>query len=278
MALAQSKPPFLNAAGDYVIQWTVNGVAHELVFERATHIQPELRVRISRDDQTGEYVYQYSVANGVGARQRIHSVTITDARESVVAPGPNGWTGESVPERARVYWIRLTATGKDGIRPGETARGFVIRSPILPGPTTAELRGATEVPRVAPVVPETALRQLRTLLERDYVTATTIGPSIPGFRTAEPELTLAVFLARIKNRFTVPLIRSGHPGAEELLRGLDAAIAAAKNRVFPEEQIKALEELARRPHGEPLVQELNTALLLNLEHARTQRNAERGNG
>ena len=267
VAMAQQTPVSQNAAGDYTIRFVAGGEQKEFTFERATHVLPDVRVQVARATTDGNLTYTYRVANGSGARQEIHSFTITDASTASIASEPPDWKGDTVPQRGRVYWLRLSKTSRRGIPPGQSVDAFIVRSKLLPGPTTAELRGATEVPKVTPVVPESALRQLRTLLERDFVTALTVGPVIAGFSPTEPELTTDVFMARVKNRFAVPLVRSGHPDAESLMTAFDQAIAAGGGSATVK-ALAAIEQIARRPSPTPIVNELNQALLINFEHAR----------
>jgi hypothetical protein len=265
--IAQQAQISTNSAGDYVIRFDVGGTPQEFTFERATHIRPTIRVTVAPD--RGAFTYRYTLANGAGARQDIHSFTLTGVSSATVEGAPEEWEGDAVPQRARMYWMRLSKLGRRGVSPGASVDRFVLRSTLLPGPANAELRGNTEVPKITPVVPESALRQLRKLMERDFVTAVTIAPVISGFGAQEPELTTAVFLARVKSRFAVPLIRSDHSDAELLLSALDAAIAAAESGSDVISQIRRVEQIARRGPLSPFVRELNEALLLNLEHARS---------
>lgn len=265
--VAQRADVSVGPTGDYVIRFTVDGVPQEVHFEAATHVKPMILARVESADG-GRWRYSYRLANGADAKQEIHSFTITGVGTAKDVSGPPDWQGDTVEQRGRVYWLRLSREGRRGVPPGQSVDGFTILSTMLPGPANAELRGNTRVPQVAPTMPETALQQLRRLLQRDFVTISTIGPVIAGGAN-EPELTASVFLARVKNRFEVPLIRSEHPDAQAIVDALANAIAVTEGAGIAGATTTLIDvqALLRRPAASPRTAELNEALLVNLQHA-----------
>ncbi|MPY88049.1 MAG: hypothetical protein GEU99_09015 [Luteitalea sp.] len=189
-----------------------------------TKIEPEITVSIARDPTQATFIYQYELVNGPSAQQQLAKLDISYLNAAFVKALPPGWVNESTPADGRVI-LRGSLDGAlpSGVGPGESLGGLVIEAPILPGIGKVESQGntlgAVEIPRG---LSNTQYHELVEITEKSEVEVPTMLPSI-HIGLGEPELTLAVLLARIGGDYVSGFLDYQHPHAaalEQAFRGI----------------------------------------------------------
>lgn len=193
---------------------SVTGPAAGIVVLRAkikNAIAPAISVQVSAQPAAGGYVYRYTVANRVSARDPIQRWAIV-AREGVDRPAIRfgRWRGPSLsfgPPIVRqvllpgeapgrfISWYIDAAAGGGPIMPGASESDFIVVSTHKPGFTTAYLKTdpTVEWPRTDLLWSDEVTRQLDPVLRWEWLGhhLLTLGPS---FGSAEKPEAIAKHL------------------------------------------------------------------------------------
>lgn len=125
-------------------------------------VEPTVEADVRFDTSAGEWVYEYSVANGASAEQDIKEVWFRfQAPDDMAAQrveSPQGWSHLSAPARAAIPGLIFAADLPEGedferwppapaqIPPGQSLAGFRVTSPYPPGEARTYVRGHAPVP------------------------------------------------------------------------------------------------------------------------------------
>lgn len=218
-----------NSDGNYVIQYVVDGTKHELVFEPATKLKAYIQSEVTPRSQRTRYEYRYTATNGDDSQQQLSSMSIgatLTVPSSETASGPEGWETDIIPATGRVAWYRRAIGWTlEGILPARSLSGFAVVSTMLPAPGQARVRGNVWAPQVSSEPPAEVMAQLELLLKQDYLVVPVLAPLIFA-GVNEPELTPAIFIARIRGHYQYELYRSGRPNGASIDQRLGEAIHA----------------------------------------------------
>jgi hypothetical protein len=106
-------------------------------------VRPQVAAEVSLDQQTNDFLYQYTVANGAGAEQRINMIQLSLAVPASAIGAPDEWSVVYRPGLPRVLWHADgplhpewtplhdgdIASFASEIAGGQSLGGFLVRSP-----------------------------------------------------------------------------------------------------------------------------------------------------
>jgi hypothetical protein len=125
------------------------------------HVLPAISVQVTNDAQ-GMYLYRYTVANQLGAKQEISAMYFSSATlSSDDVSQPQSWQA-SKPD-GQIGWLAQTAQSR--IQPGSSLGGFTISSKYKPGFSLAYFQGPAPAGLSTEQLPPLVLEQLKPFLQ-----------------------------------------------------------------------------------------------------------------
>ena len=213
------------ATGDYTFTFVDRGQSKNVSVTPATQVKPTVSTTVGYDSADRRYTYTYTVGNGQGARQELYSFGLNVQFPVEVRGSPVGWLQMLTPETRRIRWyFEGGRPQREGILPGASVTGFSIVSAYLPAPQQVRFAGNAPTVQLPADLPDDVRLEIeRVILSRNYVTEWAMAPTMPN-GDGEPELTPAVFVARIHTLYGRALGLSTHPNRVALLEGLKNAL------------------------------------------------------
>lgn len=98
-----------------------------------TRIEPNLSVKIDYEKETGEYIYNYRLTNGQSALIPIRIFRMPIKTSPNAFNGPEKWLAKFWAENDALQYFTWSATPLNGVAPGGSVSGFVLKSTAAPG-------------------------------------------------------------------------------------------------------------------------------------------------
>jgi hypothetical protein len=116
---------------------------------------PSAAADVSLDEATGDFMYRYTLANGLSAEQRIHLLRLDMSVTASAVAAPVGWSIMYQPGQTEILWSATGALhldwqplhGADAasyaseVAPGHSLSGFEVRSPCAVATVRYRTRG-----------------------------------------------------------------------------------------------------------------------------------------
>jgi hypothetical protein len=177
-------------AGTYTLEWTgVDGKRKTLTWVPPNKIAAEVAGVVNYDPKQHLFEYSYEVASLAGSEQKLQSLYVTSRAQVVSAGNPNEtWYSSPFTQylrqvfRTEEGWTwSQTMGGRIGLDPGESAKGFSLRSVGLPAVVKCYVRGHTDTLHSSEDVPEELMEAIdRASWQVPF--GVTIGPGLPPDR------------------------------------------------------------------------------------------------
>lgn len=258
--------------GDYQVTYQVaSGERQEVYVVSAPKIRPTISSSVTSQSD-GAFRYEYRLSNALGAEHDIHAASFEVILPVRSVAAPQWWDTMQTRSTQRLSFYHVVSGDTlGGVAAGLSVNGFVIESESLPGPTQVRLRssgGAVQIPADMPLDARAYVESLSARL--DHLVEWAITPSIPHGRN-EPELTPAVLVSRIRERYVGPLTLSKHRSATKLASELRRVAARLDGSPRELDLLDSVIALATAPQPDEWSRTIGTALGVALEFARQRR-------
>jgi hypothetical protein len=178
---------FIPSTGDYLLQYTVNGIQYSDTLEPPTKIHPTVSCVTSFDNSVRLYGYLYTIGLLPMSQQLLMSFSV-EHKAVIVSPQKPNATWRMFAWYPQVWKWSNSLINPSGLRPdttdigpGESMAGFSFRSPGLPSIVKGYFSGnavSLAFTGEPPSLMEELLVPLR-VFPNDQVIRSTIGPMTP---------------------------------------------------------------------------------------------------
>jgi len=212
-----------------------------VVFEPGTKINPKVNSVVTKDSQKNTYLYSYSIENGADSQQNLDTFIlefgvddVTDASTMWSSDRIRGVQDEQIAFVNRWMW-----SGAQGLEPTESANGFALESPGLPGITNANFQGRAPILAWPTAPGGNLLKQIFALkvYPANHVLRKTVAPVAPP-SSFVPLDFLETLVSYIDQAFNLGWIDD-----HDIVNDLDEKLEDAKQQLEQGETKEAIEIL-----------------------------------
>jgi len=251
---------FIPATGNYLLQYTVNGIQYADTLEPSTKIDPTVSCTITFDATAGLYNYVYTVGLLPSSQQYLLSFSVAHTAEILLPLKPNA-TWMMLAWNQQLWSWSNSLVNPSGLRPdttniapGESLGGFSFRSTGLPTIVKAYFSGnavSLAFTGEPPSLMQELLAPLR-VFPNDQVIKSTLGPTNPP--TPFNGLTFLDTLISYKHQaVTLGWLKSKRDGDcdddekpdDGIVGNLDKRLEKAKKELIKGDSVKARKELEK---------------------------------